>query len=492
MIFLSISKYYANIKYVYDTSLFRNILLVLLFILTPLLKAQNVNKNIKKQIGEILSFVPKGTKTAILIIDPNKGDTLFSKNAFTPVTPASNTKLFTTSVALQLMGPEYKISTKLYTDDENLTDGVIDGNLYIKGFGNALFTNRDLTALVKNLDSLRIKKISGNIIGDDTYFDNIYSRDDWIVQEKANVTLPPVSALVLNRNKFTLRLSSKRKVRSKLSYSVSPNYSFVKVNMEARITRFRARPRITYHTSDREFDIRVAGGLRRRRYPRYYAIYPHNPPLFAALALREELEKKDIKVLGKAAIGKTPENAIEISDEHVTLENFISETNKNSDNFLAECLFKILGAYYSEEQGNSFYATQAIISFIKEKDIYNVGNSIVDGSGISRFNKITVASIVALLKSVYFNSDIYNDFYNSLSIAGVDGTLKERFNNTTTFRQFYGKTGTLNGVSAISGFLTTNKNTDLIVSIIMEFNKKGARFYRDIQDRIINLLTTEK
>jgi len=475
----------------YNSTLFRTVLLAFLFIFTLSLKAQNINKNLKKQIDEILYSVPKGT-SAILIVDPNKKDTLYSKNAFTPITPASNTKLFTTSVALQLMGPEYKISTKLYTDDENLTDGVIDGNLYIKGFGDALFTSRDLTVLIKYLDSLRIKKILGNIIGDDTFFDNIYSRDDWIVQEKANVSLPPVSALVLNRNKFTLILSSRKKNNSKLRYSISPNYSFVKVNMEARVTRFRARPRITYHTSDREFDIRVAGGLRRRRYPKYYAIYPHNPPLFMALALREQLEKNGIKVLGKASFGKTPDTAIEISDVFVTVEKMISETNKNSDNFLAECLFKILGAYYSGEQGNSFYATQAVISFIKENGIYNEGNSIVDGSGISRFNKITVASIVALLKSIYFNPEIFNDFYNSLSIAGVDGTLKERFNNTATYRKFYGKTGTLNGVSAISGYLTTNKNTDLIVSIIMEFNKKGADFYRKIQDRIINSLTMEK
>jgi D-alanyl-D-alanine carboxypeptidase len=101
--------------------------------------------------------------------------------------------------------------------------------------------------------------------------------------------------------------------------------------------------------------------------------------------------------------------------------------NKNSDNFIAECLFKTIGAIASGAQGNSFYSTQAILRFIADNGIYSEGSAVVDGSGISRFNQITPGAIAGVLEKMYFDLTNYEDFYNSLSIAGVDGTL--RYNN---------------------------------------------------------------
>jgi len=166
----------------------------------------------------------------------------------------------------------------------------------------------------------------------------------------------------------------------------------------------------------------------------------------------------------------------------------LQDINKHSDNFLAECLFKTLGAEISGEQGNAFYSTQAILSFIKDNGIYSDGSSIVDGSGISRFDQITVGALAGVLEKMYFDLAHFDDFYNSLSIAGVDGTLRNRMDDTRAGRNFHGKTGTLNGVSSLSGYVTTAAGDDLIVSIIFEFDKKGARFHRNIQDDIIALL----
>ncbi len=461
------------------------LLLIILFVSTAFAKN---GKKTDVRIDIFLDKLPAGSKTAILVINPVTQDTVYKKNVLEPVIPASNIKLFTTAVALKLMGPEYLVSTKLFTDDTDLTDGVINGNLYIKGFGNPLFTLKDLDSLAAFLDTLKIKRITGNIIGDDTFFDNVYSRDDWIIQENANVPLPPVSALVLNRNKFTLKLNSHRKYGKPLRYSVIPGYGFVKVNMRARVTKFRTRPRITYHTAQDGFKIKVTGGMRRSRRKKYYAIFADNPPLFTALALNEKLKRKKIIVEGKPATGSTPQLADELAGIDLPLKKLIALTNKNSDNFLAECLFKIIGANYSGEQGNSFYATQAVMSFIEENGIHIEGSSIVDGSGISRFNKITVAAIVDLLDAMYHNKELFSEYLSSLAVAGVDGTLKGRFKSSTVKNNFYGKTGTLNGVSAISGYLKTRKGNDLIVSIIMEFNRKGANYYRNIQDEIIEEL----
>jgi len=390
-------------------------------------------EKVLEDINQIISEIPSSTKMAIVIYNPLTQDTIISINHTESMIPASNTKLFTSAAALELMGGEYQLLTKLLTDDVDISDGTINGNIYIKGYGNAEFESEDLDSLTVFLSVSGIKKITGNVIGDDTYFDNVYSRDDWINEEHANVKLPAISALVIDRNRTTV--TKKRKGR--------------------------------YRT---------------------YFVNVDNPPLFAAKKLNEKLDSYGIEVEGNATFGQTPDSAEVLAESSILLRDLLKNVNKNSDNFLAECLFKTIGAVYSGQQGNSFFSTQAILSFIRDNGIYSDGTQVVDGSGISRFDQVTAGALTGLLEKVYFNLSGFEDFYNSLSIAGVDGTLEDRMHGSLAENNFRGKTGTLNGVSSISGYLTTADGDDLIVCIMFEFNKGGARIYRNIQDRIIETL----
>jgi serine-type D-Ala-D-Ala carboxypeptidase/endopeptidase (penicillin-binding protein 4) len=412
----------------------RTIFVLLLFITAAYSSSR---EEAAHRIQNILSRLPSSTHAAVLVFNPLTQDTIFSLNAAESMIPASNTKLFTTATALSELGGDFVLKTSLLTDDNDIKDGIINGNLYIKGYGNSLFTKDDLAECVNDLKQKGIVKITGNIIGDDSYFDDVYTRDDWIRDEVANVRLPAISALVVDRN---------RKVVYK----------------------------------------------RRGRRTRRYYVNVKNPPLYAAELLRDDLINSGIDVGSKAKTGITPKDAVELTNSPIILRNLLQDINKHSDNFLAECLFKTLGAETSGEQGNAFYSTQAILSFIKDNGIFSEGSSIVDGSGISRFDQITVGALAGVLEKMYFDLAHFDDFYNSLSIAGVDGTLQHRLNGTKAENNFHGKTGTLNGVSSLSGYLTTEGGDDLIISIIFEFNRKGARFHRDIQDDIINLLAEWK
>ena len=392
---------------------------------------------LSKQISFILSKTPSDTKTAILIYNPLTQDTILAQNIFEPMIPASVTKIFTTATALSLMGKEYRLSTILFTDDQNIKDGVINGNLYLKGFGNATFTSEDLNNFITRLKSLGIREITGNIIGDDTYFDNIYYREDWIENERANVKLPPISALVLDRNKtVSLRKKGRRRIY------VTENFK--------------------------------------------------NPPLNIAQRFKRLIEDHDIKIKGTAKAGITPDNVIELSEASISISELIAMINKHSDNFLAECLFKSIGAFYSGKQGNSFYSQQAIQEFLKKNNIYSINTEIVDGSGISRFDQITAASVNGVLETMYFDLRNYETFYNSLSYAGVDGTLRNRMGDLPEGYVFKGKTGTLNSVIGLTGYLTSDDKDDLIVTILFEFNGRSWNFYRDIQDEIITALANWK
>lgn len=347
--------------------------------------------------------------------------------------PASNAKLFTTAVALANLGGDYKLSTKLFSNDENLSDGVINGNLYIKGFGNSVFTQNDLEAMITELKARGITRITGNIIGDDTYFDNVYKRDDWIADEAANVNLPPVSALVLDRNRKIVSLRKGKRIRTQLSPI-------------------------------------------------------ENPPLHIAKVLRSKLLENGILVDKAAKFGTTPDNSVLLSQSSITLRELIQPINKQSDNFLAEVLFKTIGAEKSKIQGNAFYSTQAILDFIEDNGIYSTGTTLVDGSGISRFDQITPGAVVGLLEVIYFDIVNFDDFYNSLSIAGVDGTLRHRMIGSLAESNFRGKTGTLNGVTSLSGYLKTKNNEDIILSIIFEYQSGGSDFHKSIEDDIVKLV----
>jgi D-alanyl-D-alanine carboxypeptidase/D-alanyl-D-alanine-endopeptidase (penicillin-binding protein 4) len=390
-------------------------------------------EEIRHRIEYSLNRLPKTTKAAVLIYNPLSQDTIYSLNHIIPMIPASNTKLFTTASALSIMGGDFTLYTKLLTDDKNFKKGIIDGNLYLKGFGNSLFTDEDLDQMVNELVAKGIKKIKGGIIGDDSYFDDVYTRDDWIQDEVANVKLPPISAIVVNKNRKLIQTGRGKRIRT--SY----------INIQ-------------------------------------------DPPLNAASMLRAKLLAEGIDIELGADKGITPGNAVVISEIGIPLRELIKNINKDSDNFLAECLFKTIGAAATGLQGNAFYSTQAILSFISDNGIYPVGTAVVDGSGISRFDQVTVGAINGLLEKMYFDLANFDDFYNSLSIAGVDGTLKKRMIGTSAENNFRGKTGTLNGVSSLSGYLTCANGEDLIVSIFFEFTYGGANMHRDIQDEIIQTL----
>jgi D-alanyl-D-alanine carboxypeptidase/D-alanyl-D-alanine-endopeptidase (penicillin-binding protein 4) len=394
-------------------------------------------EEIKSIISNIVEKLPASTNAGIIIYNPLTQDTIFQKNAFNSMTPASNTKLFTTATALKLLGGDFPLFTKILTNDHNIKNGIINGDIFIKGYGNSTFTVSDLETMVNTLKNKGIRKITGEIIGDDTYFDEVYFRGDWITDEVANVSLPPISALVIDRNRVVTHKKVRRRIRS-----TTTNVS--------------------------------------------------NPPLYAAQLLREKLASAGIEVGRICVKGETPKNAVTLADSKIILRDLIGLINKHSDNFLAECLFKTIGAESSKEQGNSFYSTQAITNFLEENGVYLKGTSIVDGSGISRFDQVTPISISGILEKMYFDIPNFDDYYRSLSIAGVDGTLRNRFTGTSAVNNLHGKTGTLDGISSLSGYLKTGTGEDLIISIIMEFDKRGNRYHHSIQDEIVRILTDWK
>lgn len=407
--------------------------IIIIFTLFHLFVYANSRDQLVEGVKTILNKIPTGTNTSIMIYNPLNQDTILSLNHTSSMIPASVTKLFTTATALSVMGGNHFFNTSLLADDLNVNDGVINGNLYLKGYGNSLFTDNHLNEMVQRLIQNGIREITGDIVGDDSYFDDVYIRDDWIPNERANVRLPAISALVLNRNQSLIQRRVGKRIRN-------------------------------------------------------YTENVKNPPLYAANKLKDILLLENVNIKGTTRSGITPLKTLLLAESGSSIREIISIINKNSDNYLAEILFKAIGAESSGKQGNSLYSQQSILNFIESNGIFKQGTSIVDGSGISRFDQVTLGAVVGLLEKMYFDLVNFDDFYNSLSIAGVDGTLRNRMKGTLAENNFRGKTGTLNGVTSISGYITTADGEELIVGIMFEFTRGGWNFYREIQDEIITLL----
>jgi PBP4 family serine-type D-alanyl-D-alanine carboxypeptidase len=445
-------------------------------------------QELQERIQQILNSTRTNpSEYGIAIFSTRTNKFLFENNSESLLIPASTAKLYTTSTALLFLGDEYNVKTEISTDDMNINDHIIDGNIFFKGYGDPTFSILNLEEMVKTIKSRGIKSIKGDIIVDDSFFDEILFREEWIEDENRNIPLPAICAATIDRNTLTLSIRGNSRIGRKPSVSITPNIDYFTVVNSARTSGRRVRISTTANLTKDGEKISVTGTIPRNRTATIKVLIK-NPPLFIGNLLNIILSKNGIEFKGKILTQSSPEVLNLLSSHGTPLVNLIFEINKRSDNFIAEHLFKIIGANYSEGSGGAFDATQAIFTFLKSSDLYEEDLSIVDGSGISRNNKFSAKALVRLLTHIYYTKDEFNHFYNSLSIAGIDGTMEGRMHDTPAFNNCHAKTGTLRGVNATAGYVTS-KDHDLII-FSMNFNsfRRSANYYRDVMDRVISLL----
>ena len=199
-----------------------------------------------------------------------------------------------------------------------------------------------------------------------------------------------------------------------------------------------------------------------------------NPALTAANLLGVDLVGLNVEVLGVTIAGKTPTGAMEITKFSRPIFNVISNMMKESDNHSAITVFKLLGAKLKSNPGSLKNGQEVIESFLTDLGIDRYSYEILEGSGLTRYNQVTADLYIRVLKYMYDDRFLFDYFLNSLSVAGKDGTLKHRMIGTQAEGNVYAKTGTLNGVSALSGYLIDTDNEIVIFYIVM--NGFGRRF----------------
>lgn len=206
--------------------------------------------------------------------------------------------------------------------------------------------------------------------------------------------------------------------------------------------------------------------------------------------LKKTLIQKGVKVSGQVITGAVPSNfRILATHESPPLADIVTLMNKPSDNWIAEMLFKTLGAEVKGEPGSWQKGREAITEYLGEILVEPPSHRFVDGSGLSRYNLVSAELLTQLLVNMYHNFELMPEFTSSLPIAGVDGTLRNRMQGMSAVKTLRAKTGTLSGVSALAGYTRTADGEVFAFGILISHYVGSAVTARGIQDKIGNLLT---
>ena len=213
--------------------------------------------------------------------------------------------------------------------------------------------------------------------------------------------------------------------------------------------------------------------------------------LYTGTLLKEIFQKEEIILDGQVRKGIVPDtNIVLVNHLSKPLSIAVYNTNKISDNLSAELLMKTVGAEIKGPPGTAEKGISVVHQFLEEIGVDSTAYELADGSGVSRYNVITPDLIINLLKAMDKDFRIQAEFKTSLPIAGVDGTLQGRMKHSAAEGKLRAKTGSLRGVSALSGYTTSADNELLAFSIIMEHFVIQTSKIRKIQDRIGNLISS--
>ena len=435
----------------------------------------------------------QSSQIAVDVFDLTSHKTLYQKNEKLLLNPASNLKILTTVAALNYLGDSYKFETSVYYTGR-IINGNLYGDIYVKGGCDPEFNSSDLDSLAKGITSAGIKNISGNIYGDVSMTDSLFWGEGWMWDDDPSPDAPYLTSLDINKNTFGVIVKPSEDYNPPVIVPV-PDNKYIKIENKA-VTVPADSPQTVKINRDwinRDNAMTVKGNVRNVFIPDSLVdtlrVNVYNPALYFLNLFKETLVKKSVGFNGGISFGDTPDYADRIFSLDRMLKDVIPDINKNSYNLGAEMLIYALAAKYFGTPADAEKGVSMVDSLICEAGCDPSLYSIVDGSGISRYNLLSAELVVAILKYIYYEKpSLYKTIYSSLPVAGKDGTLKDRMAGTPAEKNVHAKTGTLSGVTTLSGYLTSKNGNLIAFSIFIQNFIGDPDTGRNFQNRICNII----
>jgi D-alanyl-D-alanine carboxypeptidase/D-alanyl-D-alanine-endopeptidase (penicillin-binding protein 4) len=431
----------------------------------------------------------------LFIADGETGETLFEQNAAKYFVPASNMKLFTTALALAKLGPDFRFHTTLESAGVIDSSGELTADLMLVGRGDPNLSNRKfpfnlkeefdgppekvLAELADQLVAKGVKSISGDIVGDDSYFPRERYPNGWEIDDMVWEYGAAISALVVNDNTATVTLTPGAAVGDEVQAEVAPRTPDFIVDNRLATSAANVKADLTLTREPGAHLVVVSGTLPQKSAPRKLVMGIEEPALHAATLLKALLEERGVRVSG--GLRARHENVAEpagvtptVLAEHVSipLRDAVKLVNKISQNLHTEVLLRAAmrqtaATWSSPDElmklAADFYAGIGIVA----DDVIQT-----DGSGLSRHDMVTPRAVIALLRWTQQQA-WFENYYASLPLAGIDGTLEERMRNTPAAGRVHAKTGSVEHVRTMSGFAETAGGRRLVFSFLS--NNQGGK-----------------
>jgi D-alanyl-D-alanine carboxypeptidase/D-alanyl-D-alanine-endopeptidase (penicillin-binding protein 4) len=410
-----------------------------------------------------------GALYSAIVVSIDRGDTLFALNPDLPLAPASNMKIYTTGAALYYLGPGFRHSTRLMIDGD-VRDGVLHGNVILYGTGDPAISDRLLGQatgpFILMADALReigVSAVAGDVIGDGSWFDAEWLAPNWESDDRMSWYAAPVGALSFAENVVRVRVQPGAQPGDSARVTTLP--ATIGLALRNEVATVASGP--TRVSFDHQGDAIVVRGTIRRAHRGVERTMPvADPANYAAAALRAVLEDHGIAVAGRTRSDPYPATGARVIAEHRSppLSSLAAVTNRVSHNLFAEALLKTLGRTTAGE--GSFAAGAAAVEAFLAAEMPDVRPwvSVIDGSGLSRPNRVTTRATVTLLDYLW-RSDHAGPFVASLPQAGRADGLRRMY-DLPAAGNVRAKTGTISGVSALSGYVTAENGERLVFSIV--------------------------
>ena len=488
------------------------------------------------QIDEILSAPAAAQAHWGISITTLDGRLVYEKNDAQLFAPASNTKILTTSTALALFGPTTTIETRVLAPSSPDAQGTVHGDVTLVGAGDLSMSGRAypysekterpnpplsaLEALADQLQQRGVKHVDGNIVGDDTAFPQEPYGTGWAWDDLVWDYGAPISALTVNDNIVYLAVTPGVQPGDPVTFTWNPDVTsfFYAVENDARTSVAGSQPSLGLDRPLGSHEVRLFGTLPAGGTPSHIALAVIDPAQFAAVAFRQMLQSRGITVAGTATArhrpsvdtaiyeqsvmrplalppatqpGNVPQiaptvpaNAVVLASRtSVPLLQDITVTNKVSQNLHAETWLRLLGQHFGEdgsiEEGARVVRAQMLRAGVQPQDFF-----FYDGSGLSPEDRITPRALTTLLR--YIAEQPWGaQFRTTLPIGGIDGTLSDRFLHGPLHDQVFAKTGTLEEVNALSGYVTAKNGQTLVFSVLCNGHMPEAKGITKTIDAIV-------
>ena len=427
------------------------------------------------------------SQVSILIKDLHSGTTLVSHNAGTVRKPASVMKLFTTYSALLEMGVNFRWPTKLYYTG-NYSNGVIHGDLIIKGYGDPTLSSKDVAKMVYRLKRLGVRAIDGNIILDRSFFDTPERVSSGFDKNKFSEYNAMPDAIMFNDHLVTVIVKPSGNIIKIYKSTNDKSYNVInKIIPTTQICKgSRAWPRVLVNTDTKTPRITLMGTISTRCHPIYIKrLMTHSYSSFY-YTFASQLKRVGIRYHGSMHLSKVPSGAKALFTHYSRpLIDIVAKTLKKSNNLYARHIMLLLGAKLYGAPATIQKGREAEKYILSHNGLGNLYAKIDNGCGLSRASRVNSIALSRLLDSA--NKKFGSRWRKALSIAGIDGTIKRRFRHSIARGRAWMKTGTLNDAKNIAGYVLS-KSSHRLYSVVILYNGREKWKGSSLQNQIINWL----